>query len=93
MDDERPDVIFPRALPFEPLVFYMPIPATNDGSPQRPSAALLAARVGVNVGTIHRWRRHGVPLSSADRVAIALGSHVHAIWHDHLRLEDLPCAS
>ena len=60
-------------LPFEPF-------RTEAAAP---SVAALAARVGVARRTIHRWARDGVPVSQADRAAIAIGSHPAYLWPDH----------
>ena len=45
------------------------------------SAKVLARMVGVTPDTSRRWIQKGlVPVSKADRVAVALGWHPDAIW-------------
>jgi lambda repressor-like predicted transcriptional regulator len=57
-------------LPLEPLV-------------QRcGSASALARATGIERTQLARWRRDGVPLDSADRVAIAVGRHPAEVWPD-----------
>ena len=40
----------------------------------------LARRTGFAVRTVQRWTTTGVPLYSADRLAIRLGVHPATIW-------------
>lgn len=40
----------------------------------------LGIRLGVGRSTVLRWRREGLPLRIADRVAIHLGMHPVEIW-------------
>jgi len=43
---------------------------------------------GIDASTFHVWRkRGGIPLFSADRVAIAYGTHPARIWRDWYREE------
>lgn len=44
------------------------------------TADQLAEQVGVSRRQIGRWKRDGIPVNSADRVACALGSHPSVIW-------------
>lgn len=46
------------------------------------SNSYIADRVGVPRATVCRWRREGVPLHQADRIAIALDLHPSNIWPD-----------
>ncbi len=46
----------------------------------RPSADVLAARVGVTPRTIWRWHHRGLTDQQADHAAIALGYHPANIW-------------
>jgi lambda repressor-like predicted transcriptional regulator len=57
-------------LPLEPLV-------------QRcGSVSALARATGIERTQLARWRSNGVPLDSADRVAIAAGCHPAEVWPD-----------
>lgn len=47
------------------------------------SASYLADRLDVSRGTIHRWRREGVPCRAADRAAITLDVHPVVLWPDY----------
>ena len=40
----------------------------------------LARRTGFSIRTIQRWTTTGIPLYSADRLAIRLGFHPATIW-------------
>ena len=40
----------------------------------------LARRTGFAVRTVQRWTTTGIPLYSADRLAIRLGVHPATIW-------------
>ena len=40
----------------------------------------LAHRTGYPIRTVQRWNTTGVPLYSADRLAIRLGVHPATIW-------------
>lgn len=42
----------------------------------------LAEVAQVNIGTVHNWKKHGVPEPQADRVAIRLGLHPASVWGD-----------
>lgn len=42
----------------------------------------IASRCGVGRTTVVRWRRIGLSLDAADRVAIRLGSHPYIVWGD-----------
>ncbi|MCC6438120.1 MAG: hypothetical protein AB7O92_07085 [Acidimicrobiia bacterium] len=46
----------------------------------RPSAAALAAQVGVTLRTVWRWHHRGLTDQQADHAAIALGYHPANIW-------------
>lgn len=50
-------------------------------------AAYAAERLGVHRAVVHRWRRRGMTIRDADRVAIALGTHPMLIWPD---FHDIP---
>ena len=43
-------------------------------------SGLIARRLHRNVGCIYRWRREGIPLHTADQLAIHLNTHPAAIW-------------
>ena len=47
-----------------------------------PNLSELARRTGYPLRTVQRWRAHGIPYWSADRVAIRLGLHPSLIWTD-----------
>jgi len=49
-------------------------------------AAVLAERVGVDRRTCHRWARDGVPLASADRLALTWGLHPANVWPEWLEV-------
>lgn len=42
----------------------------------------LARLSGLNVTSLHRWRRDGLTFDAADRLAIAVGDHVDILWPD-----------
>lgn len=42
----------------------------------------LAELTGYNRRTLVRWRREGIPLEDADRIAVALGLHPASIWSE-----------
>lgn len=46
------------------------------------SADELASTVGVTAKSWRRWRHAGVPVYSADRAAVALGTHPGELWPD-----------
>jgi phage terminase Nu1 subunit (DNA packaging protein) len=46
----------------------------------------LARRTGYALRTIQRWSTDGIPLYSADRLAIRLGVHPSTIWTDWFAL-------
>lgn len=48
----------------------------------RGSGTVLADLTGFARRTMVRWKADGVPLSRADELAVALGVHPSAIWHD-----------
>lgn len=74
-------------LPFENLERYL-IGAdelvrdhVNNPGEHLVSNAGIALRCGINRQTVHRWRLDGgIPLFSADRIAIRLGVHPLDIW-------------
>ena len=49
---------------------------------QSETMQMLAARLGRTPRTLHRWKRNGVPVASADRAAIEIGSHPAIVWAD-----------
>lgn len=62
------DVVFVDRFPIEPAIAVAG------------SAEILAAHVGVDVGTVHQWKQRRVGWRRADRIAVALGRHPGAIW-------------
>jgi lambda repressor-like predicted transcriptional regulator len=78
-------------LPFHPLELYAEerFGGRVVNSP-RPGAEwtlqspldMVAVTVGVARSTIYKWRRSGLTLFQADRVAIALGVHPSTLWPD-----------
>ena len=66
-----------RRLPVEPLLRQAALGLGTDG----PLTA-IADWVGCTRNQIHTWRRYGIPMQSADRLATSLGLHVTLIWPD-----------
>jgi len=50
--------------------------------PNRVLVSVVAERLQLPCGTVHRYRRQGIPLRSADRIAIRAGYHPVEIWPD-----------
>jgi len=44
------------------------------------SVSCLAQALGRQRAQVQKWRRDGVPLCSADRLAVAVGCHPVEIW-------------
>ena len=57
-------------LPIEPLERFV------GGETQRQ----IAANAGINHRSLHLWRKNGISMIMADRVAIRLGVHPGCIW-------------
>lgn len=47
---------------------------------------MLALTIGTGRSTIYKWRREGVTVDTADRIAIALGLHPSTLWPDWYRI-------
>ena len=43
-------------------------------------AGTISELTGYNRKRLDRWRREGIPLEDADRIAVALGLHPASIW-------------
>ena len=74
----------PARFPFAPLerqaeLRFPEQDRERNGQPKTP-AALLFHAAGLGRHLISRWRRDGVPLDGADRLAMALGEHPCAVW-------------
>lgn len=69
-------------LPFEPLVPY--IEAQWRPISDKVSHISIHGKaqqvIGANRSNVHRWRRRGLTLDSADRCATALGLHPANVW-------------
>jgi len=46
------------------------------------SVSCLARALGRQRAQVQKWRRNGVPLVSADRIAVAVGLHPVEVWPD-----------
>jgi hypothetical protein len=72
-------------MPYEPLHAIVSVehPSTaNDVS-------AFAKTCGVARPAIYQWRKHGVRIDQADRVAVALGKHPLEIWPEfHADLQE-----
>lgn len=53
---------------------------TNDGRVVDAPITSLAHRIGVRPRTVQRWRVEGIPLHTADQVAIRCGMHPTEVW-------------
>lgn len=75
----------PRRLPFGPLEHFLRLEWAGPSSYQQNGwcAQEMATRLHVNVGSIHRWRKLGVPYWRADEFAALLNTHIALIWPDH----------
>jgi hypothetical protein len=50
------------------------------------SGCALARALGCEHSQVNRWHTHGLPLDSADRLAVSLGLHPVEVWPDWYRL-------
>lgn len=50
------------------------------------NVSVLARALGVDRAQAARWRNDGLPLDSADRVAVLLGKHPAEVWPEWYRL-------
>jgi hypothetical protein len=66
----------PAYKPGDPILPFAPLEELADCE----NASALARRLGEPRTTIHRWRRCGVRLFTADRLAIHLGYHPSEVW-------------
>jgi hypothetical protein len=79
-----------RHLDIGPLERIVRASHAGNGSPyahghrrgQHVSTIELAAYIGHERSAIYKWRRTGIPLFTADRLANDLGLHVLNIWPD-----------
>lgn len=76
-------------LSFDPVEAYAEIRFGNRAVPSdRPGAEwtlqspleTLALAVGARRTSVYRWRRNGLSVLQADRIAIALGLHPSTLW-------------
>lgn len=77
-------------MPFGPLEAVMRSAWAGPESGNHPptfSPRAAALRLDVNVLTIHRWRREGIPWWTADRLAVRLNTHPSLIWPDYWTVE------
>lgn len=44
------------------------------------NVSVLARALGVDRAQVARWRSDGVPIESADRIAVAVGRHPAEVW-------------
>jgi hypothetical protein len=66
-------------VPLDPLLAWVWANVTRE-----PVSVIQTAKVvGVDNSQLHRWRRTGVRLDLADRLAIRLGVHPAVIWGEH----------
>jgi len=82
-------------LPFDPIEEYIQVRFGNRVIPtvclggewtlQSPQD-MLASLIGTGRSTIYKWRREGVTIETADRIAIGLGLHPSALWLEWYRL-------
>lgn len=74
--------------PIEPLLALLQQEGLNgsEGSAGTGDARInnsyLARRTGMNRATFSRYRKEGIPLYEADRVAISLSLHPCLVWPD-----------
>ena len=66
-------------VPLQPLLDWVHANVTREPVPVIQAAKIL----GIDNSQVYRWRRRGVRLDIADRLAIRLGVHPAAIWGDH----------
>lgn len=80
----------PASLSIEPLRAIAQPRNTEGRAHARSSIAEIAEAIGVDLNTVHRWARKGIPHHAADRAAIAFGYHPLELWPDFL--DDLEVA-
>lgn len=59
----------------------------SNGTTVRVLPSTLARSLDVDINTIRRWRKDGIPYWSADEVSIKIGLHPVEIWPDYLEVE------
>ena len=74
----RPSAASQPRLPLEPLVRMYG------------SVSVLARTTGRHTSQVAKWNRGGVPMVSADRIAIAPGAHPIEVWPNGKRSPQLP---
>lgn len=52
--------------------------------------ATIAKQTGINRQSVYRWRSDGIPIHTADRIAIRMGVHPLVIWPDFHQEEPCP---
>jgi hypothetical protein len=50
------------------------------------NVSVLARALGCERTLVSKWRNHGLPLVSADRLAVSLGLHPVEVWPDWYEL-------
>lgn len=67
-------------LPTPPVV-RLPF-AALEAAAGRENLLVLAAALGSDTATLYRYRNQGVPVFTADRLAVKLGMHPCQVWPD-----------
>lgn len=65
-----PRIRQPKNLELEPLIVYLGYGSDSE----------IGHRVGMAYQSVGRWRKHGIPYHTADRIAVSLGVHLVDIW-------------
>ena len=64
-----------------PPVAHLPF-AALEAAAGRENLLVLAAALGSDTATLYRYRNQGVPVFTADRLAVKLGMHPCQVWPD-----------
>jgi transposase-like protein len=57
------------------------------------SVSALARALGCDRVQVSRWRKHGMALDTADRVAVAVGHHPWEVWPEWYELGEASAAA
>lgn len=68
-------------LPLQPVLDHLGLkPGPRNHHDVAGWADTLAEIAGVHVDSVHRWRRKGIEIETADRLACRLDTHLLLLW-------------